>query len=51
MDKLNNLLKASFKNNDKIDVENFTEKVEGELFTTKKGFSGIAEKMANEAAA
>ena len=40
--------KIFFKVKQKIDTENFVEKVEGDLFTTNIGFSGIVEKMAKK---
>ena len=31
-----------------VDIENYTEKVEGDLYTTKEGFAGIAKIIANK---
>jgi protoporphyrinogen oxidase len=41
-------LKLNKPKNKNVDVSKFVEKVEGELYTTKKGFSGITDKIAEE---
>ena len=43
--KVQNFLKKIFRVKDQLNIDNFVEKVEGELFTTKSGFSGIIDKM------
>lgn len=48
LDKIQSFIKKLFNSQDKINIDNYVEKVEGDLFTTKSGFAGIIDKMVDK---